>query len=83
MSRGTLDPASLDFSFAYEAFTLFASFSKTVLLKKFLTSCGPKPHGARTMVWALSLSLAATQEIDFSFSSSPYLDVSVQVVPSA
>ena len=34
------------------------------------------------MVWALSSSLAATKEIDVSFSSSPYLDVSVQEVPS-
>ena len=31
-------------------------------------------------VWPLSLSLAATEEIDFSFSSSAYLDVSVQRV---
>ena len=29
------------------------------------------------MVWALSLSLAATREIDYSFFSSGYLDVSV------
>ena len=33
-------------------------------------------------VWPLSLSLAATQKIDVSFSSSAYLDVSVQRVPS-
>ena len=32
------------------------------------------------MVWPLSLSLAATQKIDVSFSSSAYLDVSVQRV---
>ena len=32
-------------------------------------------------VWPLSLSLAATKEIDVSFSSSSYLDVSVQRVP--
>ena len=32
-------------------------------------------------VCPLSRSLAATYEIDFSFSSSPYLDVSVQAVP--
>ena len=31
-------------------------------------------------VWPLSISLAATLEIDFSFSSSAYLDVSVQRV---
>ena len=41
-----------------------------------------EPRNARIPVWALSLSLAATKEIDFSFSSSPYLDVSVQEVPS-
>ena len=34
-----------------------------------------------SMVWPLSLSLAATQEIDVSFSSSGYLDVSVPRVP--
>ena len=39
------------------------------------------PRSARTPVWALSLSLAATNRIDVSFSSSPYLDVSVQEVP--
>ena len=33
-----------------------------------------------TSVWAISLSLAATQEIDVSFFSSSYLDVSVQRV---
>ena len=41
------------------------------------------PRGARTPVWALSLSLAATKEIDVSFSSSGYLDVSVRRVPPA
>ena len=33
-------------------------------------------------VWPLSRSLAATEKIDVSFSSSAYLDVSVQRVPS-
>ena len=32
---------------------------------------------SKLTVWPLSLSLAATSEIDFSFSSSGYLDVSV------
>ena len=40
------------------------------------------PQSARTLVWALPISLAATLEIDVSFSSSAYLDVSVQRVPS-
>ena len=35
------------------------------------------PRGKTLAVWALSLSLAATNEIDFSFFSSGYLDVSV------
>ena len=40
-----------------------------------------EPHDARTMVWALTISLAATLVIDVSFSSSGYLDVSVHRVP--
>ena len=47
-----------------------------------LALCGPKPHGARTMVWALPRSLAATYGIIIIFSSSGYLDVSVHRVPS-
>ena len=34
-------------------------------------------------VWPLTISLAATKVIEFSFSSSGYLDVSVRRVPSA
>ena len=41
-----------------------------------------EPLNARTQVWALSLSLAATYKIEFSFFSSGYLDVSVHRVPS-
>ena len=41
-----------------------------------------EPRGARTPVWALPVSLAATPGIDLSFSSSGYLDVSVRRVPS-
>ena len=40
-----------------------------------------EPRSARTPVWPLSLSLAATNKIDVSFSSSGYLDVSVHRVP--
>ena len=39
------------------------------------------PHRINSVVWALSRSLAATWEIDVSFSSSGYLDVSVPRVP--
>jgi hypothetical protein len=41
---------------------------------------GPQPR--INPVWALPRSLAATQGIDFSFSSSGYLDVSVRRVTS-
>ena len=41
-----------------------------------------EPQHARTLVWALPVSLAATPGIDVSFSSSGYLDVSVHRVPS-
>ena len=40
-----------------------------------------EPRHARMSVWALPISLAATLEIDVSFSSSGYLDVSVHRVP--
>ena len=40
-----------------------------------------EPRNARIPVWPLSISLAATLEIDVSFSSSGYLDVSVHRVP--
>ena len=40
-----------------------------------------EPRDARTTVWALPISLAATLGIDVSFSSSGYLDVSVHRVP--
>ena len=42
-----------------------------------------EPRNARIPVWALPISLAATLGIDFSFSSSGYLDVSVPRVPPA
>ena len=38
------------------------------------------PQRFLSTVWPLSLSLATTQEISVDFSSSPYLDVSVQAV---
>ena len=40
-----------------------------------------EPQDARILVWALSISLAATLEIEVSFFSSGYLDVSVPPVP--
>ena len=67
--------------FAYGAFTLFgwSSQGHSATLVKSITRS--EPRSARTSVWALPVSLAATPGIDFSFSSSGYLDVSVHRVP--
>ena len=69
--------------FGYGAFTLYGRLSQNRSPILRLTYDSPQPRRARTPVWALSLSLAATQEIDVSFFSSGYLDVSVPRVPSA
>ena len=73
----------LPLPFAYTTLTSYGrSFQyRSARLRNAL--CGPKPHGARTMVWALPRSLAATYGIIIIFSSSGYLDVSVHRVPSA
>ena len=71
----------LSSAFIYGTLTLFGLPSQTILLaylNELLQSSTPKI--LLPLVWPLSLSLAATQKIDFSFSSSAYLDVSVQRV---
>ena len=68
--------------FAYGAFTLSGRLSQNLSARIIESIMRSEPRNARTPVWPLSISLAATLEIDkFSFSSSPYLDVSVQAVP--
>ena len=57
-----------------------AGFPKTFLLP-YLHHMMQSTTPRRILVWPLSLSLAATQKIDVSFSSCSYLDVSVQSVP--
>ena len=81
VSRPTLDPARRlgisDTRLSLSPAGLPSPFS-------YLTSATTQsePRDARITVWALSISLAATLEIDkFSFSSSGYLDVSVPRVP--
>ena len=54
-------------SFVYRTFTFYGLASQLV----------PLDITCSTLIWAVSLSLAATKEIEFSFSSSGYLDVSV------
>ena len=68
-------------TFMYGALTLSGwSFQghSISLIKSILRS---EPQSARTLVWALSVSLAATSEITVVFFSSGYLDVSVHRVP--
>ena len=67
--------------FAYGAFTLSGRLSQNRSAKTHESITRSEPRRARTPVWALSISLAATLEIDVSFSSSGYLDVSVHRVP--
>ena len=81
MSRGTLDPAQ---SHRLSRTGLSPSPAGLPSPFSYLTSATTQsePRDARITVWALSISLAATLEIDkFSFSSSGYLDVSVPRVP--
>ena len=68
-------------SFAYGAFTLSGWLSQNHSARIIESIMQSEPHGARTMVWALPRSLAATYGIEFSFFSSGYLDVSVPRVP--
>ena len=69
------------FPFMYGAFTLSGWLSQNHSTRITESITRSEPRSARTPVWPLSISLAATLEIEFSFFSSPYLDVSVQAVP--
>ena len=68
--------------YVYAAFTLYCWASHPIPLRYIIiTSQSYNPNFAVTkLVWALSLSLATTQEIIIIFSSSAYLDVSVRQV---
>ena len=68
-------------SFAYGAFTLSGRLSQNRSAKLVESIPRSEPQHARTLVWALPFSLAATYGIEFSFFSSGYLDVSVPRVP--
>ena len=67
--------------FRYGAFTLSGWLSQNHSAKLAESIPRSEPQHARTLVWALPVSLAATPGIDVSFSSSGYLDVSVHRVP--
>ena len=67
--------------FAYETFTLFGGPSHVLLLTFSIPSAVRTPKVLLLSVWPLPRSLATTSGISVDFSSSPYLDVSVQAVP--
>lgn len=80
MFRRTQDPLRRERTFDYRAFTCYGgpfqiASSNSLFCNSVLSVL--QPQEASFLVWALPVSLAATQGIDFSFSSSRYLDVSV------
>ena len=80
MSRRTQDPLRRERSFNYRVFTFFDGPFQVASFTPFLCNSMLsvlQPQEASLLVWANSVSLAATQEIAFAFSSSGYLDVSV------
>ena len=82
MSHGTLDPDQIFFDFTYRIVTFCDPASQRCSAINSYPCIGPQPQISRAnLVWPLPLSLAATQGIDVSFSSSGYLDVSVHRVP--
>ena len=80
MSGRTQDPLRRERSFSYRAITFsgrpFQASSPTPFLCNSMLSV-LQPQKASLLVWAVPVSLAATQGIAFAFSSSGYLDVSV------
>ena len=71
----------------YETFTLYGGPFQAISTSHARTRSGPTtPHpctvSRASSVWTLPLPLAATKGILVSFSSFPYLDASVQGVPS-
>ena len=81
MSRGTLDTAMSALLSCTGLSPSLAGFSQNHSIRIAESIMRSEPRNARIPVWPLSISLAATLEIEFSFFSSPYLDVSVQAVP--
>ena len=77
VSRGTLDQNLIVIIFTYVAITLYGSTFQLSSINDNFSLCSIRNPGDKSPVWALSRSLAATRKIDFSFSSSRYLDVSV------
>ena len=69
-------------SFAYETLTPYGVSSHTLRLNVVVPYAVLTPKVLLPSVWPPPLSLATTQGISVDVFSSPYLDVSVQAVPS-
>ena len=69
-------------AFGYGALTLSSRPSHAVLLASSDRDVCPQPRRINPPVWPPPRSLATTCGISVDFFSSPYLDVSVQAVPS-
>ena len=67
--------------FAYVILTLFDLSSHTIRLTYLRIPLSATPYIFLSTVWPSPISLATTFGISFDYSSSPYLDVSVQAVP--
>ena len=83
VSCGTLVPASRVRLSSTGLSPSLAALSNALPLDFHVHVAGPQPQRACSLVWPLSRSLAATWEIDVSFFSCGYLDVSVPRVPSS
>ena len=70
------------FVFTYVTLTLFGGLSHTLRLTIAVLKAVRTPKVFLPPVWPLPRSLATTYGISVDVSSSPYLDVSVQAVPS-
>ena len=83
MTRATLDPASVLNLSPTGVSPSSLCFPKTLRLDIILHVAVHNPKELGPLVWPVTISLAATLVIDFSFSSFGYLDVSVPRVPPA
>ena len=72
---------TLSLDFVYETITLFGNVSHRFRLSLEMLILVRTLKVLLPLVWPASLSLATTREISVDFSSSSYLDVSVQRVP--
>ena len=81
MSVDTPDTDYITYHFAYETITLSSTASQLFRLTLQIRVSVLTPLLFLIEVWPLPISLATTFGISFDFSSSAYLDVSVQRVP--